>query len=169
MSQRIGIYAGTFDPITNGHIDIVHRALHVVDTVVIAIATGSPKDTLFSAEERQQLGEKALQTLDDSVRKRIEVEYFDGLLVDYVEKKKSNVIIRGLRAVSDYEYEAQMALINRHLNPDIETVFFVTSENCSYISSSIVKNIAANNGDISSLVPKEVEKALKANITRIDT
>ena len=164
MSQRIGIYAGTFDPITNGHLDIVSRALRVVDVVILAIATGSPKDTLFSAKERQQFAEKAILGIDENLRGRIQVEYFDGLLVDYVKTKKSNIIIRGLRAVSDYEYEAQMALINRHLSSDIETVFFVTSENCSYISSSIVKNIAANNGDISKLVPKEVAEALKANV-----
>ena len=158
MAQKIelAVYAGTFDPLTNGHKDIVERATKVFSKVIVGVATSSSKNPLFSAEERIELAKQSLVDLNDFV----EVESFSGLLVEFVKKKKANVIIRGLRAVSDYEYESQMAVINRELAPDIETVFLMTSKRSSFISSSIVRQVAAVGGDISGMVPEPVAKAL---------
>ena len=158
-SNKIAVYAGTFDPITNGHIDIVHRALKIFDTVYVAIAGSTRKNVYFSAEQRVELVKRAVEGYHDA--SRLHIEHFRGLLVDYVRSKGTNVIIRGLRAVSDYEYEAQMAHINRHLADDIETVFLVTSDGYSFISSSIVKEVARNKGDLSRMVPENVADALR--------
>lgn len=166
QTNRIGVYAGTFDPITNGHIDILLRGLRVFDTVHLAVAGSTLKSTLFSTEERVALVEKAVSKLKE--RKRIIVASFEGILVDYVTQLGAQAIIRGLRRVSDYEYEAQMALINRHLNSDTETVFLVTSEGCSFISSSIVKDIAINGGDVSGLVPPVVAAELRRRLPSAD-
>ena len=160
QSSRIGVYAGTFDPITNGHLDIVTRALRLVDSVSIAVADSTGKSTMFSTEERVALVSEALESLPTEHRSRISVLGFDGLLVSHVKSLGAQVIFRGLRAVSDYEYEAQMAHINRHLDEGIETVFLVTSKDCSFISSSIVKDIARNGGPVDRLVPAPVSKKL---------
>lgn len=153
---RTAVYAGTFDPITNGHLDIVHRALKVFNGVYLAVAGSSTKNVLFSLEERVQMIREAVSEMPFSLQERIFVDSFNGLLVDYVQSVKASAIVRGLRAVSDYEYEAQMALINRAIHNEVETVFLVTSSHCSYISSSVVKDIARNGGDVSQFVPRSV-------------
>jgi pantetheine-phosphate adenylyltransferase len=155
--EKIAVYAGTFDPLTNGHKDIVERATKVFDKVVFAIAESPSKSPLFSVSERIDLAKSSLAELGPAVT----VESFGGLLVEFVKKKNASVIIRGLRAVSDYEYEAQMAVINRELAADIETVFLMTSKRSSFISSSIVKQVALAGGDISGLVPEPIYQALK--------
>lgn len=157
----IGVYAGTFDPITNGHLDLVSRALSVVDTLHVAVAESTSKTVAFSVEQRVAMANAAVQQLPAAQQKRIKIESFKGLLVEHVRSLGAHLIIRGLRAVSDYEYEAQIAHINRHLAEEVETVFLVTSKNCSFISSSIVKNIAANSGAVDGLVPKNVAVELR--------
>jgi pantetheine-phosphate adenylyltransferase len=157
---RSAVYAGTFDPITNGHVDIVSRALRVFDVVYVAVAESTSKSVMFSTKDRVLMVEEAVREL--GTENVLRVQAFDGLLVKFVESVSATVIIRGLRAVSDYEYEAQMAHINRRLAQEIETVFLVTSDRCSFISSSIVKNVAGNGGDVSGLVPSGVVKRLQA-------
>lgn len=159
-TKKIGVYAGTFDPITNGHVDIIKRALRVFDLVYVAVAVSSGKNTAFTVSERLDLVKQTLKA-EAIAAENVIVSEFDGLLVEFVKKINAIAIIRGLRAVSDYEYEAQMALINRKLFAETETVFFVASEKCSYISSSIVKNVASNGGDVSALVPEIVKTKLK--------
>lgn len=153
----VGVYAGTFDPITNGHRDIVERALKVFERVVVAVAESTPKKTLFDIQERKQLVSDSLSPYLD----RVVVVGFNGLLVSFAQSQGVGVIIRGLRAVSDYEYEAQMAIINRQIAPEIETVYFVASEHCSFISSSVVKELAQLGGDVSRFVPQIVSERLK--------
>jgi pantetheine-phosphate adenylyltransferase len=151
------IYPGSFDPLTFGHIDIVERSVRLFDRVIVAIITNPAKDPLFSVEERFDI-------IDKVVRKRfptVEVDVFHGLLVDYVQEKKAQVIVRGIRAVTDYEYEFQMALMNRRLAPGIETVFMMPAEQYSYLSSRLVKEIASLGGSVEGLVPQQVEKRLK--------
>ena len=154
-SRRI-VYPGTFDPITNGHIDVVGRALQLFDEVVLAIAADSTKKPLFSLEERQAMAEKALAHYGKKVR----VTAFQGLLIDYVLKEKSKAILRGLRAVSDFEFEFQMALMNRKLNDSIETLFLMPRGAYTYLSSTIIKEIGRLGGDVSAFVPPNVGKAL---------
>jgi pantetheine-phosphate adenylyltransferase len=151
------VYAGTFDPFTYGHLDIVERALSVFDSLVIAVAQEPNKQTLFSGADRVAIVKEAVAVHGS----RVSVSAFDGLLVDYVRSIEASVIIRGLRAVADYEYEAQMALINRSLAEDIETVFLVTSAHCSFISSSFVRDVARNRGSLVKLVPASVAKRLE--------
>ena len=158
-ADRRAVYAGTFDPITNGHQDIIKRALRVFDELSIAVVETPSKKTLLMAEDRVRLVEQTAAEFGEAA-KRITVQAFSGLLVDHVRRIGCHVVIRGLRAVSDYEYEAQMAIINRHLADDIETVFLMTSDNCSFISSSVVREIAKYGGDISGLVPVPVAKHL---------
>ena len=158
MNKKIGVYAGTFDPITNGHVDIIKRALVLFDELYVAVAINKIKKTAFSIDKRLEMVATALEGQADT--KNIKIIKLEGLLVNFVKEVNANAIIRGLRAVSDYEYEAQMALINRKLYNNAETVFFVASDKYSYISSSIVKNIASNKGDVSSLVPNNVSKEL---------
>ena len=158
---RRAVYAGTFDPITNGHQDIITRAATIFDEVIIAVVEESKKKTLFSGEERRSLVEEVVKLKLPSAAGTVRVELFSGLLVDYVRDRGCKVVIRGLRAVSDYEYEAQMAIINRHLAPDVETVFLMTSDHCSFISSSVVREIARNLGDVSGLVPPPVVSRLE--------
>ena len=155
-SSRIAVYAGTFDPITIGHTDIIERALRVFDRLIVAVARSTEKNTLFTAEEREELVCGAIPHLRD----RVVVECFGGLLVDYVRSKGAAIVVRGLRAVSDYEYEAQVAIMNRNLCEDIETVYLMTSAYCSFISSSVVKQVAKNGGDVSGFVPKNVAERL---------
>jgi len=154
---KLAVYAGTFDPITNGHCDIVECALRVFDELIVAVAADTSKNTLFSLEDRVSLVQEAL----DCHSNRVRVESFSGLLVDYVHQVGAGIIIRGLRAVSDYEYEAQMAVINRRLRSDVETVYFVASEYCSFVSSSVVREVARNRGDVSTMVPPNVDRRLK--------
>jgi pantetheine-phosphate adenylyltransferase len=155
--MRIGIYAGSFDPLTRGHEDLVSRSLAFVDRLIVAVAVSAGKNPVFSVEERVALVKAALPA--DS---RIEVLSFDGLLVNFVKSVNANLLIRGLRAVSDFEYEYQMALMNRHLAPTIETVFMVPSLDTTYISASMVREVARFGGDVSNLVHPAVAKALRS-------
>ncbi len=155
--KKIAIYPGTFDPITNGHIDLIKRALRIFDNVIIAVAPSHKKQPFFSLNERLYMIKMAVKNY-----KRARIETFDGLLVDYVKKKRGVAILRGLRAVSDFEYELQMAHMNRNLNTDIETVFMMPSEEYSFLTSSLVKEVASFGGSVKKLVPKEVEVMLKA-------
>lgn len=156
MGAKIAVYPGTFDPITNGHLSIVKRALKVFDKVVIAILINPQKVSLFSREERIDMITVALKN-----HPNIEVDCFDGMLVDYVVQKKANVIVRGLRALSDFEYEFQMALMNRKLNREVQSIFLMTDYKWFYISSTIIKEAASLGGDISGLVPPNVCRKLK--------
>ncbi|MEO0442217.1 MAG: pantetheine-phosphate adenylyltransferase [Pseudomonadota bacterium] len=154
------VYPGTFDPITNGHIDLIERAQRLFDHVIIAIAQSHKKGPLFSLDERVELTKKALSHLEE-----IEVCGFDCLLADFVKQKRAAGLIRGLRAVSDFEYEFQLANMNRALAPDMESIFLTPSEKFSYISSSLIREIASLNGDVSAFVPKVVEDALQQKFT----
>jgi len=156
------VYPGSFDPLTFGHLDIVERSARLFDRVIIAILTNSAKEPLFSVEERCDM-------IDKAVRKRfpnVEVDVFHGLLVDYATEKDAQVIVRGIRAVTDYEYEFQMALMNRRLAPKIETVFMMPAEQYSYLSSRLVREIASLGGSVEGLVPAQVEKRLKKRLRK---
>lgn len=159
---KIAIYPGSFDPITYGHIDIIERATKVFDKVVVAVAYDSGKDSLFSVEERKSFIEK----VDWPKGANIEVDAFQGLLVEYVLKKKGNVVVRGLRALSDFEYEFQMALINRKLSEKVETMFLMAGENFSYLSSRTMKEIISLGGSAEAFVPKHVEEALRKKLRK---
>lgn len=154
--MRKVVYPGTFDPITNGHIDLVERACRLFDHVVVAIAVSTRKEPLFSLEERVDLARNTLAHLDN-----VEVCGFDNLLVDFVRDKGAQAVLRGLRAVSDFEYEFQLANMNRALAPDMESLFLTPAEHLSYISSSIVREIAFMGGDVKKFVTPNVESALK--------
>ena len=156
MPERIAVYPGTFDPITNGHLSIVRRALKIFDGVVIAILYNPQKIPLFSLEERAEMIREALAD-----QANVEIDSFDGLLVDYVVKKNSNIILRGLRALSDFEYEFQMALMNRKMDRQVQSVFLMTDYKWLYTSSTIIKEAASLGGDISGLVPAFVSRKLK--------
>ncbi|HET7457063.1 MAG TPA: pantetheine-phosphate adenylyltransferase [Gemmatimonadaceae bacterium] len=153
--SKIAIYAGSFDPITRGHEDLMRRSLEFVDRLVVAVATNSSKQPLFSTEERAEF--IRIATGDDP---RIEVRQFHGLLVDFARDVGARLLIRGLRAVADFEYEYQMALMNRHLSPELETVFMVPSLETTYISSSLVREVARYRGDVTGLVHPAVAEAL---------
>lgn len=154
--MRIAIYPGTFDPVTNGHLDILYRSSTLFDRVIVAVAKENYKNTLFTLEERAELLNKVIGDMPN-----VEVEVFSGLLVDYVKSKGACAIIRGLRAVSDFDYEFQVALMNKKLYNDAETVFLTTDTKYSFLSSSIVKKVASLGGCVKGLVPEEVEEALK--------
>jgi len=154
--KKIAIYPGTFDPITNGHIDLIQRTLKIFDKVIVAVALSQKKEPLFTIKERIDLIRQSIKKL-----KGARVEVFDSLLVDYAKEKKSIALVRGLRAVSDFEYELQMALMNRRLNSDIETVFMMPSEEYTFLSSTIVKEVASFGSSVKGLVPEVVERALK--------
>jgi pantetheine-phosphate adenylyltransferase len=156
MKERSAIYPGTFDPLTNGHLSIINRALKIFDKLVVAILTNPQKTTLFTLDERIYMINEVLKG-----KPNIEVASFDGLLVDYVVKKKTNVIIKGLRALSDFEYEFQMAIMNRKLNREIQSVFLMTDYRWFYISSTIIKEAAKFGGEINGLVPPLVCKKVK--------
>src|SRR5438046_8632216 len=160
MSRRIGVYPGTFDPITNGHSDIIRRALHVVDRLVIGVARNDGKGPLFSTEERVEIVGGEVAHLDNGGGDRIEVRPFDTLLMSFAESVGASVIVRGLRAVSDFEYEFQMAGMNARLNPNIETVFLMASDRFQFISSRFVKEIGALGGDVSHFVSPRVTARL---------
>ncbi|MDH3454252.1 MAG: pantetheine-phosphate adenylyltransferase [Desulfuromonadales bacterium] len=155
MNKQIAIYPGSFDPITYGHLDIIERGLDVFGQIIIAVARNSEKKSLFSTAERISLIEAAIGD-----NPRVTVDTFDGLLVDYVVSKGSKVILRGLRAVSDFEYEFQIAQMNHNLKSEVETLFMMTSVPYGYLSSSIVKEVAGLQGPVESLVPPVVRKAL---------
>ena len=153
----LAVYPGTFDPITNGHVDILRRSLKIFDRVVVALAENVRKAPLFSIDERRKLIADALG--GDA---RLEVDAFQGLLADYCRRRGASVVIRGLRALADFEYEFQSAHMNRRLAPDVETLFLMTSEESFYVSSSLVKEVALMGGDVSGLVPAGVAAALAA-------
>ena len=156
MCEKLAIYPGTFDPITNGHLSVIKRALKIFDRVIVAILKNPQKQPLFTLEERIYMIKEAVKGL-----KNVEVDHFDGLLVDYVASKKTNIIVKGLRAMSDFEYEFQMALMNRKLNREIQSVFLMTDYKWFYISSTIVKEAARFGGDVRGLVPSVVHEMLK--------
>jgi len=158
--NRIAVYPGSFDPITKGHEDLIHRSLGFVDRMVVAVAVNVQKQPLFSFEERVALIRECVPD------QRIEVQSFDGLLVDFAKKVGATVIVRGLRAVSDFEYEFQMALMNRNLGPHIETVFLVPAFDLTYLSSSLVREVARFGGDVGGLVHPAVAAALAARFRR---
>lgn len=157
----IAIYPGSFDPVTNGHIDIIKRCASTFDYVIVAVLINQNKNVMFSAEERIKMIQKSFIGYDN-----VKVESFDGLLVEYARSKNAQIIIRGLRAISDYEYEMQMSLFNYQLAPEIETLFLVARGPFSYLSSSIVKEVASYGGDISSFVPSHVENNIIKNIQK---
>ena len=159
--MTIGIYPGTFDPITRGHADVIARSLHVVQQVVVAVAPNPRKAPLFDLKERVELAKIATRDLPGVV-----VEPFDGLLVEYVRRRGAQAIIRGLRAVSDFEHEFQMALLNRKLDQDLETMFLMASEEYSYLTSSMVKEVASVGGPLHHFLHPEVAERLKAQIQR---
>ena len=149
------IYPGTFDPVTNGHLDIIKRACKMFDKIIVAVADNKDKKTMFSLEKRVELMKKATANLP-----KIEVESFSSLLVDFAKKKECKIIIRGLRAVSDFEYELQMGYANKSLDSEIDTIYLMPNLENAFISSSVVRSILKYNGDVSHLIPKEIIKEL---------
>jgi len=156
MSTKIGIYPGSFDPITLGHLDIIQRSLHVVDQLVVAVSNNKSKKHMISIEDRLTLVQQTVSELSTELKSKIIIEKFDNLLVHYVREKNASVIIRGLRAVSDFEYEFLMTGMNRSIDKDIETIFLMSSEKYHFISSRFIKEIHQLGGDISKSVPKPV-------------
>lgn len=154
--MKLAVYPGSFDPVTNGHLDIIERAACLFDCVYVAVIANPDKKSYFPIEDRIQMLRESTKRI-----KKIKIDSFEGLLVDYAKKIKATAIVRGLRAVSDFDYEFQMALTNRKMEPNIETVFLMTDYKYSYLSSSIVKQIAGLKGDISGLVPKNVGEKLR--------
>jgi len=153
----VAVYPGSFDPVTYGHLDIINRGAKIFDKVIVAVLLNpGKKNPLFTIEERIKLLKEVTSSIPN-----VEVDQFNGLLIDYMNYKNANTIIKGLRAVSDFEYELQMAAINRKLNPNVETFFMMTNNKWSYLSSSIVKEVAKYKGNVNDLVPEVVEKALK--------
>jgi pantetheine-phosphate adenylyltransferase len=159
-AQRIAVYPGTFDPITNGHVYILKRSLKIFDRLVVALAENVRKTPLFSIAERRDM-------IADAVDHdpRIEIDAFGGLLVDYMRRRTATTVIRGLRALADFEYEFQSAHMNRHLAPEVETIFLMTSEESFYVSSSLVKEVALMGGDVSRMVPPAVAAALSRKVS----
>jgi len=160
--MRTVIYPGSFDPPTNGHLDVIQRASRLFDRVIVAVAHNENKKPLFSLAERRSLIEQSVSDLGN-----VEVDAFEGLLVKYVEKKKGNAVIRGLRAVSDFEFEFQMALMNRKLNERVETLFMMPRASYSFLSSTLVKEIAGLGGDVSAFVTTAVREALQAKLCQV--
>lgn len=154
--NKIGIYPGSFDPLTHGHLDVIRRAVKLFDHVIVAVATNEAKRPLFSKGERCQLVNEAIEGIPG-----VSVDAFEGLLVDYAARKNAHAIIRGLRAISDYEFEFQMALMNRQLNSDIETIFMMPKDQYTFISSGMVKEVASLGGDIRPFVPEAIHDAMK--------
>jgi pantetheine-phosphate adenylyltransferase len=156
MKSRLAVFPGSFDPLTNGHVDIIERGTHLFERIIVAVLVNAEKSPLFTTEERVEI-------VRDTFRGQpsVEVDTFDGLLVDYVARRKANVIVRGLRAVSDFEIEFQMALMNRRLSPSVETVFMMPAEQYTYISSRMIKEVFSLGGRVSGLVPAIVETRLQ--------
>lgn len=157
--MRTVIYPGSFDPLTNGHLDVIQRATKLFDRVIVAVAQNESKNPFFTLAERLELVTQCVKHLPN-----VEADAFDGLLVDYVEKRSAQAIIRGLRAVSDFEFEFQLALMNRKLNERIETIFMMPKDTYTFLSSRIVKEIARLGGDVSAFVPRQVQQALAARL-----
>lgn len=153
----VAIYPGSFDPLTNGHLDLIHRGRRLVGKLVVSVLNNEAKHPLFNVKERMDMLREAVGGLDN-----IEIESFDGLLADYAARRGASVILRGIRAISDYEYELQMALMNRRLRPEIETMFLLAGEGNSFLSSRLVKEVARLGGNVSGLVPAAVEQRLAA-------
>ena len=154
--MKLAVYPGSFDPLTNGHVDIIDRGIRLFDKIVVAILVNVEKAPLFTMQERVEILREVFKG-----QPHVEVDTFEGLLVDYVARRKANVIVRGLRAVSDFEAEFQMALMNRRLSPDVETVFMMPAEKYTYISSRLIKEVFALGGQVNGLVPEIVETRLK--------
>jgi len=167
-SDRIGVYPGTFDPVTNGHIDIIRRAARIVDRLIVGVAVNAGKGPLFSLDERAEMVRDEIAHMGDGVAGRIDVKPFDSLLMHFATDQNADCIIRGLRAVSDFEYEFQMVGMNARLNPDIETVFLMASESQQFIASRLVKEIAALGGDITSFVSPRVAERIKERFGMLD-
>jgi pantetheine-phosphate adenylyltransferase len=163
VSQVTAIYPGSFDPITNGHLDLIRRGSRLFDHLVVAVLTNLEKKPLFSAPERVQMLQEATQGADN-----VSVDTFSGLLVEYARRKNARAILRGVRAFSDYEFELQMALMNRKLDPELETVFLMPAESFIYISSRLVKEVVRYGGPLAGLVPKPVEERLRQKFSRTD-
>lgn len=159
---KIVLYPGTFDPITTGHLDLIERAARLFDRVVVAVASSTSKNTLFDIDERVELVRQVVVDMDN-----VEVCGFSGLLVDFAEKKQANVLLRGLRAVSDFEYEFQLANMNRRLAPNLESLFLTPAEQFSFISSTLVREIAALGGNVTEFVPKPVLEALQKKFKNV--
>ena len=155
--KRIAVYPGSFDPLTNGHVDIIERGARIFDSIIVAILANVEKTPLFSETERIDIIQDVFKG-----HANVKVETFNGLLVDYAQRKNAHVLVRGLRAVSDFEYEFQMALMNRHLAPGLETVFMMPAEQYTYISSRLIKEVFTLGGEITGLVPPVVEERLRA-------
>lgn len=155
------IYPGSFDPITNGHLDLIGRAARLADRLVVGILLNSNKNPLFSIEERVEMARDAVRPYAN-----VEVTHFDGLLVEFAEREEAGIIVRGIRAISDYEFELQMALMNRRLKPNLETVFLMAGEQYSFVSSRIIKEVARLGGEIGGMVPPNVEARLRARFHR---
>jgi pantetheine-phosphate adenylyltransferase len=160
-TRRIAIYPGSFDPLTLGHVDIIQRGSALFDSIIVAVLRNVEKSPLFTVDERLEM---IRHTFRD--RANVEADSFSGLLVDYVSSRKATTIVRGIRAISDFEYEFQMALMNRRLSPGIETVFMMPAEEYSYVSSRLVKEVASLGGDVSGLLPEDVEKKLLERVRR---
>jgi pantetheine-phosphate adenylyltransferase len=158
-TSLVAIYPGSFDPITYGHLDLIARGAKLADRLVVSILRNESKQTLFTVNERMSMLEEVLRDYSN-----VEIESFDGLLVDYAARRGASVILRGIRAISDYEYELQMALMNRRLSPQIETVFLMAGEAYSFISSRLVKEVIRLGGNVSGLVPPSVERRLKERL-----
>ena len=154
--KTLAVYPGSFDPLTNGHVDIISRGVRLFDRIVVAILVNAEKNPLFTMEERVEITRAVFRS-----EPNVEVDTFDGLLVDYLARRKAQVIVRGLRAVSDFEYEFQMALMNQRLNPKIDTVFMMPAEQYTYISSRLIKEVFALGGRVHGLVPDMVEARLR--------
>jgi pantetheine-phosphate adenylyltransferase len=159
--MRTAIYPGSFDPLTNGHLDVIERAAKLFDKVIVAIANNDSKNPLFTLAERRELVNCSVQVL-----KNVETDTFDGLLVEYVERRSGQAIVRGLRAVSDFEFEFQLALMNRKLNERVETIFMMPKDTYTFLSSRIVKEIARLGGDVSAFVPLHVRQALATKLAK---
>lgn len=157
---RIAVYPGSFDPVTKGHMDIIQRASRQFDRLIVAVLNNTSKNPLFTVEERKELLREATQHVPN-----IEIDSFRDLLVNYMDYKQAHVIVRGIRSVTDFEYELQLASTNHKLNSEVETIFMMTNPKYSYLSSSVVKEIASFQGDVSDLVPSVVEEALKIKYT----
>lgn len=159
--NMIAIYPGSFDPITNGHLDLIERGAKLCDRLIVAVLRNQHKQPFFSAAERMEMLREVV-----GENERIEIDSFDGLLVEYAQRKQASIIIRGIRAISDYEYELQMALMNRRLCPSIETVFLMAGEAYSFISSKLVKEVFRLGGDVANMVPPSVEARLRDRVFR---